>query len=144
MEASKIRATADEILQATAGLPSEKAIRELLAEYVSQDSQDRRIVILADIYCCVAQDFEVSAPVSPKKGAREDKRSRLMRLPDSAPHPDEIQSVPSNHQSTACSFCELVREFYPRGKAGGHVKRVITRHLEWDHGVDLVNKRIER
>lgn len=144
MEAWKIRATADEILNATAGLPSAKAIKELLAEYVSQDSQNRRIVILADIYCCVAQDFESSAPWPAKgEGPREDQGSPL-GIQDSARPLGETQSGPANRQSTPCTFCELVHEFYPRGNAGRHVRRVVAGHLEWEHGVDLSKRGIGR
>ena len=52
------RRTADEMVRATTRLPSARAIRELMMEYVSQESPERRMVILFDVYSCLVQDLD--------------------------------------------------------------------------------------
>ncbi len=57
MKRAKIRETAQRIVEATASMPSARAIRELMVEYVSQRSQERRLIILLDVYSCLMQDL---------------------------------------------------------------------------------------
>ncbi|MDG6914377.1 MAG: hypothetical protein JRN23_00305 [Nitrososphaerota archaeon] len=139
MDSSKIKAIADEIVMATAGLPSAGAVRELLAEYVSQPSQERRIVILADVYSCVLQDLESPAPALEAGEPRDDPPQEYTGVRDRATLDGQL-----NQQNTACSFCELIHEFYPGGTAGRHTRRMIANHLEREHGVDLIHSRIAR
>jgi hypothetical protein len=52
------REVAEEIVRATAEWPSSGAIRGLIDEYLSQGSQERRVVILLDVLDCLRQDME--------------------------------------------------------------------------------------
>ena len=51
---------ANGIIRATAEWPSSAAIRGLVDEYLSQGSQEKRIVILFDILDCLRQDMDAA------------------------------------------------------------------------------------
>ena len=144
MEASRVRGIADEIVSATAWMPSASVIRALMDEYVSQKSQRRRMVILADVYSCLVQDFggrrdsgaTPSGRLSPSLSVRW--RQCIVRWPGPV-HPDQL-----SHQDVVCSFCELVHEFYPRARAGSTEQTLIEEHLATEHGVRPSHKRIAR
>jgi hypothetical protein len=55
---TNVRRTADEMVRATARLPSARTIKELMMEYVSQESQERRMVVLFDFYSCLMQHLD--------------------------------------------------------------------------------------
>ena len=60
---------ADGIIGATAGWPSSVAIRGLVEEYLLQDSQEKRIVILLDILDCLRQDMDAASKESTELNA---------------------------------------------------------------------------
>lgn len=63
VETSKV---AEAIIESTAEWPSSAAIRELVREYQSQGSQERRVVILLDILDCLRQDMDAASGESTK------------------------------------------------------------------------------
>lgn len=145
MEASKIREVAEEIREATSRLPSAAAIEGLLVEYVSQQSQQRRIVILADIYSCLVQDLSESVSLTPpEKGGSQGAVGRTTMMLRGEIQPGHDTHADSPSQASACSFCWLLREFFPKCRADEQRLRVITAHLEREHGVILGGRKIPR
>ena len=55
------REIANGIIGATVGWPSSVAIRGLVEEYLLQDSQEKRVVILLDILDCLRQDMDAAS-----------------------------------------------------------------------------------
>lgn len=141
MDAPRIKATADAIVRATAGLPSAKAINGLMTEYVSEESRERRLVILRDVYSCLAQDMGV--PNDTPAGETNEVPG-VLASSDPSPAESTTWGSASRHQETACSFCELVHEFYPAGSATTDRQTLISEHLARRHGVRLDSKKINR
>jgi hypothetical protein len=55
---------AEGIIRATAEWPSSAAIRGLVGEYLSQSSQEKRVVILLDVLDCLRQDIDAASAES--------------------------------------------------------------------------------
>lgn len=145
MESSRIKAVADEIVEATARLPSARVIRDLMTEYVSQASQDKRIVILADVYSCLVQDLGSHVPTPAREeDAWADLPSTGTLLPDDGYPRTESRTKSLSQHTNACSFCGLLREFYPGGKAASDTESTIAEHLAREHGVNRIRNGNER
>ncbi len=146
MEAKRIRKTAEEVVSATAGLPSARAIRELMAEYLSQRSQERRIVILMDVYTCLMQDLGRDSSKTATSGSRGifDSFPAYDPAIDASLASARRDPIHPTHQALACSFCELLQKFYPRGRADRSSQMLIVDHLQREHRVRLGHQRIKR
>ncbi len=146
MEAERIKETAEEIVSATAGLPSARAIRELMAEYVSQRSKERRMVILLDVYTCLLQDISGDSSKTAASGSKVGFDSFPVYDPTIEVSLAQARMDPAHlsHHALACSFCELLHEFYPRGHADRTSQRLMVEHLQREHGVRLSHRRIKR
>lgn len=51
---------AEGIIRATAEWPSSTAIRGLVGEYLSENSEERRVAILLDVLDCLRQDLDAA------------------------------------------------------------------------------------
>jgi hypothetical protein len=143
MEAARIKEIANRIAKATGGLRSADAIRELLIEYVAQKSQEKRMAILADVYSCLLEDLHEPRRTNEEAEPWLDVPSARLSVRRGSQYVTMSHPPRPTHQADACSFCELIRDLYPNGRAERNDQALIAEHLRREHGVRL-DRRIER